>query len=362
MGVKLGAQLKCLYTTAGSMGNKQDELEAIVQQDSCDIVAITETWWDDGHDWNAAMDGYKLFRRDRQGRRGGGVALYVRECFDCTELDSSDDEVECLWVRMKGKANKGDFVLGVCYRPRNQDEEADEVFCKQLAEVSQLPALVLVGDFNLPDICWKYNTAESRQARRFLECMEDNSLTQLVGEPTYLLLTNREGLVGDVVVGGRLGLSDHEMVKFSIIREVRKGVSKTSTLDFRRADFSLFRSLVGKVPWEAALKGKGVQEGWVFFKEEVLKAQAQAIPVHCRARRWGKRPAWLNKEIGSQLREKRRVYGLWKKGQATQEDYKGVVKLCREKIRKAKAQLELNLALDVKNNKKNFYKYISGEK
>ncbi|PKU41254.1 rna-directed dna polymerase from mobile element jockey-like [Limosa lapponica baueri] len=84
---------------------------------------------------------------------------------------------------MKGKANKGDFVLGVCCRPPNQDKEADEAFYKRLAAVSQLPALVLVGDFNLLDICWKYNTAESRQARRFLECMEDNFLTQLPSCP-----------------------------------------------------------------------------------------------------------------------------------------------------------------------------------
>ncbi|KAK4808498.1 hypothetical protein QYF61_009824 [Mycteria americana] len=36
------------------------------------------------------MDGYKLFGRDRQGRRGGGVALCVRECFDCLELDDGE--------------------------------------------------------------------------------------------------------------------------------------------------------------------------------------------------------------------------------------------------------------------------------
>ncbi|PKU29317.1 mitochondrial fission process protein 1 [Limosa lapponica baueri] len=162
MRVKSGAQLKCIYANACSMGNKQDELEAIVQQDSYDIVAITEMWWDDSHNWNAAMNGYKLLRRNRQGRRGGGVALYIRECFDCVELDSSDDKVECLWIRMKGKANKGDFVLGVCYRPPTQDEQVDEVFYKRLAEVSQSPALVLVGDFSLPDICWKYNTAREQ--------------------------------------------------------------------------------------------------------------------------------------------------------------------------------------------------------
>jgi len=41
----------------------------------------------------------------------------------------------------------------------------------------------------------------------------------------------------------------------------------------------LFRSLVDRDPWEAVLKGKGVQESWTLFKEEVLKAQELAIPL-----------------------------------------------------------------------------------
>ncbi|GAB0209581.1 hypothetical protein GRJ2_003423800 [Grus japonensis] len=128
------AQLKCIYTNAHRIDIKQ-ELETIVQQENYDIVAITKTWWNDSHNWSAAMDNYKVFRRDRQGRRGSGVALYVKECFDCLELNDGDDRVECLWVRIKGKANKADMV-GVCYRPLNQDEEADEIFYKQLGEVS----------------------------------------------------------------------------------------------------------------------------------------------------------------------------------------------------------------------------------
>ena len=32
LGVRREAQLKCVYTNAHSMGNKQEELEAIVQQ------------------------------------------------------------------------------------------------------------------------------------------------------------------------------------------------------------------------------------------------------------------------------------------------------------------------------------------
>ncbi|PKU32066.1 rna-directed dna polymerase from mobile element jockey- hypothetical protein [Limosa lapponica baueri] len=68
------------------MGNKQEELEATVLLGSYDLVAITETWWGKSHDWSAAIDGYELFRRDRQGRRGGGVALYVKEWIESEEL------------------------------------------------------------------------------------------------------------------------------------------------------------------------------------------------------------------------------------------------------------------------------------
>ncbi|TRZ08141.1 hypothetical protein HGM15179_018968 [Zosterops borbonicus] len=238
----------------------------MVQQQSYDVVAITETWWDDSHSWSTALDGYKLFRRDRKGRRGGGVALYIKKVFDSIGIETNEDGVECLWVRIKGRANKADILLGVCFRPPNQEEEVHNLFYKQLETVSGSSALVLVGDVNLPDICWEHNTAEKRQSRKFLECMDDNFLSELVGEPTRgeimldLLFTNRDGLVGDVVVGGRLGQSDHEIIEFSIIGEIRRNINKILTLDFRRADFGLFRRLIQRVPWEAALKNKGVQE------------------------------------------------------------------------------------------------------
>ena len=65
LGVRQMTQVKYIYNNAFSRGNKQEELEAIVQQANYDLVAITETWWDHCHDWSAVMDGYKLFRRDR---------------------------------------------------------------------------------------------------------------------------------------------------------------------------------------------------------------------------------------------------------------------------------------------------------
>ncbi|GAB0203202.1 hypothetical protein GRJ2_002785800 [Grus japonensis] len=362
------AHLKCFYTNACSMRNKQEELEALAQSQRYDVIGISETWWEESCDWCAVMDGYRLFRRDRQGRRGGGVALYVTEGLDCTELSVGDDMVESLWVRIKGQANKGDVVVGVYYRPPSQDDATDELFFKELREASRSTALVLMGDFNLPDINWEHHTADTSRSRSFLKHLDDNFLVQLLKEPTRkgalldLLLVNREGLVGEVAIGGRLGHSDHEVVEFKIFGDRRKTATKTSTLDMGRADFRLLRELVSQVPWETALEGIGVHQCWSLFKGHLLRAQEQVIPKCRKSSRQGRRPAWLNRDLLLELRRKKKVYACWKQGQAMREDYRDAARLCGERIRAAKAQLELKLASTVGDNKKGFFKYVNNKR
>jgi len=74
--------------------------------------------WYNSLDWHAVMDVYRLFRKDRPTRRGGGVALYVRVQLECIELCLGVDEgVEIIWVRIKGQPLMGDVIVGVYYRP-----------------------------------------------------------------------------------------------------------------------------------------------------------------------------------------------------------------------------------------------------
>ncbi|TRZ05653.1 hypothetical protein HGM15179_021454 [Zosterops borbonicus] len=177
-----------------------------------------------------------------------------------------------------------------------------------------------------------------------------------------LLFANRDELVGDVVVAGHLEHSDHEIIEFSRFGEIRRNINKTFTLDFQRTDFGLFRRLIQRVPWEAALKNKGVQERWACFKTEILRAQEQTVPVCQKMSRRGKHPAWMDKEVSKELRNKKRMYHLWKEGQVSQEVFKGVARACRKKIREAKAEFEHKIATFLKDNKKCFYKYINGKR
>ncbi|GAB0179374.1 mitochondrial enolase superfamily member 1 [Grus japonensis] len=70
----------------------------------------------------------------------------------------------------------------------------------------------------------------------------------------------------------------------------------------------------------------------------------------------------MSKELLEKLKGKKEVHRMWKKGLATWEEYRNVVRVCRDATRKAKAYLELNLARDVKDNKKGFFKYISSKR
>ncbi|PKU43819.1 nipped-b-like protein [Limosa lapponica baueri] len=125
------AQLKCIYTNVHSMRNKQEELEATVQLENYDVIIIIETWWDDSHNWNAVMDGYKLFRRDRQGRRGGGVALYIREAFDCPELENGDARAECLWFGVPHYKKDIEVLEGVQRRATNLVKDLEKKTYKE---------------------------------------------------------------------------------------------------------------------------------------------------------------------------------------------------------------------------------------
>mgnify|MGYP001855590770 CR=1 FL=1 len=197
----LSPSLKCLYTNAPSMGNKQEKLEICVQLQGHDLTVITEIWWVSSHDWNAVIDGYVLFSKDSLLRWGGRVALYVR--VQCIEqyLGGNDEWMESLLLRIKEWGNIDDIIVGVYYRQPDEEEEVDEAFYKQ-REVALQSSALLMGDFSHPDMSWLSNRAVHKRSRQFLQCTHDNFLMQVVeswqGGVFYLtlFLLTRKGWLG----------------------------------------------------------------------------------------------------------------------------------------------------------------------
>lgn len=63
-----------------------------MQLKGCDLVAVTEAWWNSSHDWMWSWVTMYFFRKGRTTSQIGGVALYVREQLECIELCTGANE------------------------------------------------------------------------------------------------------------------------------------------------------------------------------------------------------------------------------------------------------------------------------
>ena len=69
-------EIKCVCLNARSIINKKDELNIMVDDIKPHIIGITESWANnDITDAELGLEGYAMFRKDRMGRRGGGVFI-----------------------------------------------------------------------------------------------------------------------------------------------------------------------------------------------------------------------------------------------------------------------------------------------
>ena len=118
------------------------------------------------------------------------------------------------------------------------------------------------------------------------------------------------------------------------------GLAKSGvrTLNFGRTNFNLYKELLAKIPWDAVLKDKDVEESWLLFKDAFLRAQELSVPLNKKAGRGGRKLAWLSKDLLGKLRAKKGAYKLWKQGHVSWEKYRHAVRTCRAGIRKAKVQ------------------------
>lgn len=88
------------------MGDRQKQLEANVQIENYDLIAITETWQDEPCDWSIAVNSYRLFRR--QGRS------VEKECEELS-LKNSNKQIKnlcmCLLMQVIDSTTQGNAIL-----------------------------------------------------------------------------------------------------------------------------------------------------------------------------------------------------------------------------------------------------------
>ncbi len=178
------------------------------------------------------LTGYELLpNRQCFTNEGRGVSVYIQENMvrSCKEV-TLDVCAESIWVNINnidGTVTK----FGCLYRSPNSSELTNRMLNEFIKSIeSGQSDLILIEYFNYPDVDWPNSTCqkdEDHPARVFLESVRDGLLIQHIMESTRwregqtpstldLLLTNKEGLVSDVVVHAPLGKGDHGIIIFKM--------------------------------------------------------------------------------------------------------------------------------------------------
>ena len=165
--------LYLLNAAALSKPQAVNHLAADLSSYESDVAIITETHFKAKHpDGIVGIEGYTIFRRDRERRWGGGVALYVRSTLQSFEWKYSGDNrsYELLWVCVNKQT-----VIAALYHPPKHIYKLEmllnyiELCIEELFHDYPAANVILAGDLNqLSD----------------QELTERTGLSQIVTQPT----------------------------------------------------------------------------------------------------------------------------------------------------------------------------------
>ena len=77
-----------------------------------------------------------------------------------------------------------------------------------------------------------------------------------------MMATNTSELISDVKIGGSLGCSGNAWMELTVLRDMGKVRSTVRTVNFRKANFQLFKKLVNRTPWETTLRDRVAEQSW----------------------------------------------------------------------------------------------------
>lgn len=136
----------------GSLNSCFIKFTEFVYEYDFDVIALTETWISESAPSHLfTISGYNFISVGRSGKRGGGVAFYVRDSIRIKIIDASfvhKNNVEHLWIQCT--INNYKICFGVIYNPHSEFYKDLSILDSLFTELStQCDYLVCTGDINV---------------------------------------------------------------------------------------------------------------------------------------------------------------------------------------------------------------------
>ncbi|MGL5707699.1 MAG: reverse transcriptase family protein, partial [Aeromonas sp.] len=340
------------------------------------IVAIVETWLTpEISDQEVCLPGYQLFRRDRHTKGGGGLAAYVVEGLQVSMHRNQllAEQPDSLWLIFRTSDRNECLTMGIIYRSPNSSPETSIAINSAIhkACTSGKSPVVILGDFNYPNINFRTGSCRGYEAITFYELTQELGLTEHVKQTTRwrdgqkdsrldLALSNEPYLIDRVEIEAPLGLSDHAVVHLRLIATVDISLPASyQRRNYWKADFEGMKRHLSTKVWPSSESYSTVDEQWEHILGEVQHAIAIYTPVY--------RPK-QNPKIGSLSPETKRLMHtkkrLWDtfllmQDELSRDEYKKARNRCNAAVRSERRRRQLQLANEFIERPKKFFAHVA---
>lgn len=292
----------CLWNSR-SLVNKSKLFYPFTISSNLDIFAITETWCTpEVYNNELFNSNYSVFRKDRSSR-GGGVLLAVNNSFPCKQIPSPPD-IELICVEL---VFPKPIVVCVVYIPPPPSVPVITQLCEFLSSIPT--TLIIMGDFNCPDIDWLQLTGSTQASKLFCDLVFNVNLVQLVNFPSHtggntldLVLTNAPNLISNLqpLLNKPIStVSDHIPLSFAIENINHKKTPVNSTVPsylFHLGDYDSIRNhLLFVSNFDKLQASVDIEQIWSDLKSSIMDAISRYVPKFCpRSRSF---PKWFSPEL-----------------------------------------------------------------
>jgi len=352
-----------------------NDLQVYVNTYKPDIVCLTEILPKHSlFDYSESMyylNGYVVTASLLKGR---GICMFCKPDLQVINLENNVIFDEYIFCKIIVKDYT--LFLGIVYRSPNSTYDNNLQLCNLLTYISNTcsSSLVIVGDFNFPCIDWHLNRVEPASVieTMFLDRLEDLFIEQLILEPTRfrsgqrsnildLLLTNNVFFIQDVVYHEPLGASDHVslLIGINIKREDELHIPRRL---YYKGNYTAINQYFDAIDWPVLFSNKSTQQCFDIFYEHVNLAVNTHIPISMKVASNKATKDWVNLEVKSASKKKRRAWNKLRKDNTNSEllltEWRTTRNLSNSISDSARATYESKVILDSKNNPKSFWSYV----